>query len=133
LSNLPVPSCTICGRPMSFDDKGQVWSCFADNVKLTSDEVAGKPLGKRKRNLGRTLLAVLLCAIPGTNPFFFMSAYDRLLRKLNCPNCKSSATEVASRTLRWKNRRFDTILEYRCQSCGALWKRSKAGVPSLSI
>jgi hypothetical protein len=134
LSDMRIPNCAICGRPMFFDEREQRWSCFADNVNLTYDEAAGKFSRKPKRNWRRILAAALLCAIPFTNPYFFMSAYDRRrLRKLNCPNCRSSATEVANRTLRLKNKHFETILECRCRSCGAVWKRSEAGVPSLSM
>jgi hypothetical protein len=109
---------------MSYDEEEQLWYCFRDNVLFIEDEAAGKASHKRKRNWGRILVAALLCTIPLSNPLFFLSAYDQSrLTELNCPRCKSSATEMANRTLHWKNNRFDIILEYRCLGCGAVWQR----------
>jgi hypothetical protein len=107
---------------MLLDEEEHRWYCFRDNVVLI--ETASKPAQKSKRNWHRMLAAALLCIIPFSNPLFFLSAYDHSrLSELNCPRCKSPATEVASRTLRWKNKRFDTILEYRCLGCGTVWQR----------
>jgi len=122
--NLLAPNCTKCGQPMSFDQEEKLWYCFRDNLFFLDGKAASKPSNLRKRNWGRMLLAALLCMIPSSNPFFFLSAYDKSrLTELNCPRCKRPATELADKTLRWKNKRFDTILEYRCQGCGAVWQR----------
>jgi hypothetical protein len=87
-------------------------------------ETSSKPAQKPKRNWRRILAAAFLCAIPFSNPLFFLTAYDQSqLSELQCPRCKRSATELAGRTLRYKNKRFDIILEYRCLSCGAVWQR----------
>jgi len=123
LFDLLTPNCNKCGQPMRFDEEEQLWYCFRDNVLFIHDAAAGKASHKRKRNWGRILVAGLLCTIPFSNPSFFLSAYDQSRSvELNCPRCKSHATEVANRTLRWKNKRFDTILEYRCLGCGAVWQ-----------
>jgi hypothetical protein len=109
---------------MLLDEEEQRWHCFRDNVVFIDSKTAGKPSQKHKRNWGRILVAALICAIPFSNPLFFLSLYEQSrLTELNCPRCSSPATEVADRTLRWKNKRFDTILEYRCRDCGAVWQR----------
>ena len=122
--DLPIPKCDKCGQPMLLDEEEQRWYCFRDKVVLIGNETTIKPGQKRRRNWGRILMAALFCAIPFSNPSFFLSLYDQLRsRKLICPRCKSSANEVANRTLRLKNKRFDTVLEFRCLDCGAVWQR----------
>lgn len=128
-----TPNCTICGRPMSFDERKQQWFCSTDDANLTHDQADNFPR-KPKRNWRRILATALICTLPCTNPYFFISAYDRRhLRKSRCPSCKSSATEVANRTLRLRNKSLETILECRCQTCGAQWKKTDASAASFSI
>ena len=123
LSYLLIPNCQKCGQPMSFDQEEKRWYCFTDNLPFIKNEQASKSSPKPKPDWGR-ILATLLCILPSSNPSFFLSAYDRQrLKGLNCSHCKSIDTEVVNRTLRLRNRRFDTIFEYRCLSCGAAWQR----------
>ena len=122
LSDLLVPNCQKCGQPMSFEKEEQRWYCFRDNLALTANEQAGRSSQKPKREWGRILVATLSCAIPFSNPLFFLFAYDKLrLRRSKCPHCRSTDREVLSRTLRLRNNRFDILLEYRCPACGTVW------------
>ena len=123
LSDLLIPNCKKCGQPMSFDEEEQRWYCFTDNLPFINNQLAGKSSRKPKRDWRRILVAALFCAIPCCNPAFFLSAYDRSrLKGSNCPHCERTGTEV-NRTLRLRNNRFDTILEYHCLGCGAEWQR----------
>jgi hypothetical protein len=114
---------------MLLNEQEKRWYCFKDNVVLIDVQAATKPSQKHKRNWGRTLLTALFCAIPLSNQLAFLFAYNQRARstELNCPHCKSPAIEEADKTLRWKNKGFDTIFEYRCLGCGTVWQRWAEG------
>jgi hypothetical protein len=46
---------------------------------------------------------------------------------MNCPRCHG-ATELVGRSLRWRNERFDLMLDYHCVQCGTMLNGDETGL-----